>query len=158
MPLPSTYPRSRRGFTMLEVLAAITIFALCAIVLAGAYLNILNSYDLVSRHTVIGEDVAFARYLVLSEPDREKLEQGGEFETAGGRRARWSVVIESTNTADLFKVVFTCEITDPVKIDTETTTQTLMLLRPTWSIDPAERDKLRQEARDRILELQGKTA
>lgn len=148
----------RRGFTLIEVLAALTIFALCAIVLASAYLNILLSYDIVSRNAVVGEDVAFARQLVLREPDRKKLEEGGEFETAGGRRVRWGVEIASTTTADLFTVIFNCEISDPARAEPEKTIQTFTLLRPTWSIDVAERDKLRQEARTRILELQGKAA
>ncbi len=147
-----------RGFTLIEVLAALTIFALCAIVLASSYLNILNSYDAVSRHSVSGEDIAFARQLVLSEPDRLKLEKGGEFDTAGGRHARWTVEITSTTTADLFQVAFNCEISDPAKSVPDKTTQTFTVLRPTWSIDPAERDKLRQETRTRILEIQGKLA
>jgi len=31
-----------------------------------------------------------------------------------------------------------------------------MLLRPTWSIDPSERSKLREQAKTRIAEMQGK--
>lgn len=154
-------PRRQRvsaGFTLLEVLAALAIFAFCAVVLAATYLNILNSYDIVSRNAVVGEDVAFARQIVLSEPDRTKLEQGGEFDTAGGRRAHWSVEITSTLMPDLFNVAFTCEIADPGRPTPDKTTQTFTLLRPTWSIDTAERDKLRQEAQTRIMELQNKKA
>lgn len=156
------FPAARRGpraaFTLVEVLAALAIFALVAIVLGSAYLNILNSYEAASRHAVVGEDVAFARQIVLTEPDREKLEQGGEFDTAGGRRARWSVEIASTTTAELFQVTFNCEISDPARAEPDKTTQTFMLLRPTWVVDTAERDKLREEAKTRILELQTKKA
>lgn len=150
------FPASRRaGFTLVEVLAALAVFAFCAVVLASAYLNILNSYDIVSRYAVTGEDVAFARQLVLSEPDREKLEQGGEFESLGGRRVRWEVAIEPTTMPDLFKVAFTCEISDPTKTEPEKTMQSFTVLRPTWSIDAAERDKLREEVRRRIAEIKG---
>ena len=148
--------KHRAAFTLIEVLVALSIFTLSAIVLGGTYLNVLNSYDVVSRGVATSEDVAFARAQVLLEPDRTKLEKGGEFDTAGGRHARWSVEITSTGTADLFSVAFTCEIADPARPEPDKTTQTFLLLRPTWSIDAAERSKLKETAKTRILELQGK--
>ncbi|MEO5961507.1 MAG: hypothetical protein ABIR80_20540 [Opitutaceae bacterium] len=141
---------------MLEVLIALAIFAMAAVVLASSYLNILNSYEIVARNMVNDEDIAFARQIVLTEPDRAKLEQGGDFETAGGRRARWSVEITSTSMADLFSVAFTCEISDPARSTPEKSKQTFTVLRPTWSIDLAEQTKLRQEARTRIAEINAK--
>ena len=151
----SAEPR-RGGFTLLEVLVALCIFAMVAVVMASSYLNILNSYEAVSRGTRINEDFAFARSLVLNEPDRTKLENGGEFDTAGGGRARWSVEIESSTVPDVFRVAFSCEISDGHSLQPPKQSQTFMLLRPTWSIDVAERDKLREEAKTRILELQAK--
>lgn len=152
-------PRAKPpGFTLVEVLVALTIFALSAIILGASYVNILNARAIISRGALTGADVAFARSLVLTEPDRTKLEPGGEFDTPGGRRAKWSVEIASTIMADLFTVTFTCEITDPTQPEPDKTVQTFTLLRPTWSIDPAERGKLRQEAKTRILELQKKIA
>lgn len=145
-----------RGFTLVEVLVALCIFAMAAVVLGSAYLNILTSYEVVARGTVVNEDFAFARQQVLNEPDRKKLEPGGDFETAGGRRARWSVEIESSPIADVYKVTFTCEIADPARPDPDRMVQTFMLLRPTWVIDPAEQGKLKEETKTRILELQGK--
>lgn len=145
----------RAGFTLLEVLVSLAIFAFAAVVLGSAYLNILNSYEVVTRGVQIGEDFTFARQLVVLEPDREKVEKGGEFDTAGGRRARWSVEIASTNVADLFDVAFTCEISDPARAEPDRLVQRFRLLRPTWSTDAAERSKLREEAKTRILELQG---
>src|SRR6476646_6093133 len=91
--------RGPRGFTLLEVLVALCIFAMAAIVLGSAYLNILNSYEVLSRGMQVNEDFTFARQLVLTEPDRKKLEQGGEFDTTGNRRARWTAEIESSTIA-----------------------------------------------------------
>ena len=154
-PSPAARPRVA-GFTLLEVLVSIAIFAFASVVLGSAYMNILNSYEAVSRGAQIGEDFAFARQLVLTEPDRQKIEQGGEFDTAAGRRAKWSVEIESTNIADLFNVGFTCEIADPTRLEPERLVQTFRLLRPTWVIDAAERGKLKEDSKTRILEVQGK--
>jgi general secretion pathway protein I len=162
-PLPELPSRGRDGrdergpgFTLLEVLVALTIFAMAAVMLASSYLNVLNSYEVVARGVQINEDFAFARQQVLNEPDRKKVEEGGEFDTAGGRRAKWSAEIESSTVADVFKVTFTCEIADPTRTEPERQVRSFMVLRPTWVIDPAERGKLKEDAKTRILELQGK--
>ena len=137
---------------------ALTIFALSAIILGSAYVNVLNSYAVAGRFAQTNEDVAFARSLVITQPDITKLENGGEFDGASGRHVKWSAEITPTTTADLFSVAFTCEVSDPAQAQTDKTVQTFMLLRPTWSIDPAARSQLRQDARNRINEIQGKTA
>lgn len=150
------FERSRRGFTLVEVLVALCIFAMAVVILGASYLNVLNSYEVVSRGMLVNEDFAFARELVLREPDRKKLEQGGEFETAGSRRAKWTVEIVSTATPNVFSVAFACEIMDPARTEPQKVVQTFTLLRPTWVIDVAEQSKLKEEMKTRILELQGK--
>jgi hypothetical protein len=127
-----------------------------AVVLASAYLNILNGYEVISRGTETNVDIEFARSLVLREADRTKLEQGGEFDTAEGNHVKWSVDINATNMPDLFTVVFTCDATNPKNAEPEHSVQTFTVLRPTWSTDAGEHDKLQQEVRDRILKMQGK--
>ena len=145
-----------RGFTLIEVLVALCIFAMAAVVLGSAYLNVLISYETVSRGVQVNEDFAFARQLVLREPDRQKLEEGGQFETAGGRRAQWNVEITSTLVPNVFNVVFNCEVADPTRTEPDRLTQQFTVLRPTWVIDTAERDTLKNEIKTRIYELQGK--
>ena len=145
----------RRAFTLLEVLVGLSILALVVVVLGASYLNVLIGYEVVSRGMAINEDVAFARQQVLREPDRRKLEQGGEFETTGGRRAKWSVEIAASTMPDVYEVAFTCEITEALRPEPERVTQRFLVLRPTWSIDPAEQGKLKEDVKRRILELQG---
>jgi general secretion pathway protein I len=154
----STSARSDRAFTLVEVLVALVIFAMAAVVLGSSYLNVLISYETVSRGVQVNEDFAFARELVLREPDRKKLEQGGEFETVNGRRANWSVEITSTTVPNVFNVAFTCEISDPTRTEPQKVTQQFTVLRPTWVIDTAERDQLKADIKTRIYELQGKKA
>lgn len=157
-PETSGSPRGRAGFTLLEVLTSLVVFALAAAVLGASYVNVLNSYHTAARALQSNEDVAFARHLVLTQSDRVKLEQGGEFDTAANRQVRWSVEIASTQTADLFHVQFTCEVTDANRVDPVKTVQNFLLLRPTWSTDVAEQSKLKEEARTRILEMQAEKA
>ena len=99
---------------------------------------------------MLNENFAFARQLVLNEPDRKKVEEGGEFTTAGGNRARWSVEISSTNVADVFRVAFTCEVSDPARSEPDRVTQGFLLMRPTWVIDAATREtRVFRSARER---------
>lgn len=150
-------PSVRHGFTVIEVLVALAIFAMGAITLAGAYIGIVNAYDIASRSNAFDADVAYARSLLTKEGDRTKVEQGADFDGTDRRRVHWSAEITSTSEADLFAVAFTCEISEtgvtggPKKI-----TENFLLLRPTWSTDAAERTKLKEDAKTRILELQGK--
>ena len=145
----------RRGFTLLEVLVALAIFALASVVLGSAYLNILNAYDIAGRANERDSDVSFARQQLLIEPDRTKAEQGDNFDVPGGRHVTWRSEIATTGTADLFAVTFTCEISDPGAPTTPPPVkETFLLLRPTWA-DPVENSKLLQDAKNRIAELQG---
>lgn len=151
----------RRGatapaFTLLEVLVSLSIFAFAAVVLGSAYLNILNSYEAVTRGARVGEEYAFARQIILSEPDIKKLESGGEFQTANGRQARWSVEIQATNLPNLFDVAFTCDIDEPGQPEPARLTQRFRVLRPTWVVDAGEQGRIKQEVRTRIAEIQGK--
>ena len=147
-------PKSKipRAFTLLEVLIALSIFAMAAMVLAASYVNVLLSYQIAARGTQGDEDVKFARAQLLAIADPKKIEEGGDFDSPNGRRVHWSAQIEPTETADLFLVHFLCEISDPATPEMPKIAQDFRVLRPTWS-DPTDRDKLRQEARQRIQDL-----
>ena len=149
----------RRAFTLLEVMVALAIFAVATVALAAAYINVLNAYDIVGRSNIRDEDVRFARAQLLAEPDRQKAEEGGDFDAASGGRVRWRATIEPTNTADLFQVDFTCEVSEsnpaPTAPPSRPLTQRFFLLRPTWS-EGTDQAKARGEARERILELKQK--
>ncbi len=148
----------RRGFTLLEVIVALAIFALAAVVLGSAYVNVLNAYETVARGNQADEDVRFARAQLLAEPDHDTAEKGGDFVSPGGRQVRWHATIVSTAMADLFTVTFVCELAAESASGggTQTVTENFTVLRPTWA-DPTENTKLKQDAQDRIAKLQGKT-
>jgi len=147
--------RRPSGFTLLEVLAALMIFALTAVVMGAAYLNVLNAYAAAERTNVNEDEVAFARQQLLAISDLTTAEQGQEFDD-DTRHVKWTAQIDPTNTTDLFTVTFTCVISEAAA-SPRTVNETFMLLRPTWS-DPTAESNLRQAAANRIALVQGRQA
>ena len=108
----SSRPAATRGFTLLEILVSIAIFAMAFIVILATYANILSSYQHLQTDREVDEDVKFARAALLAEPDIQKAQDGDEFDSTDDRHVRWSSTIEPSDTiADLFSVAFECEIT-----------------------------------------------
>ena len=141
------------AFTLLEVLVALAIFALAAVVLGTAYVNVLNGYQVARRATASDPELQFARAQLLTQADVELARQGGDFETADGRAARWTATIEPTTQADLFAVTFECEIAGRDATNPQKTREVFRVMRPTWSV-ATDRATLRAASRDRILKLQ----
>jgi len=139
---------------MIEVLAALMIFGLTAVVLGAAYLNVLNSYAVAEQSNASEADIYFARSQLLTQSDLTTAETGAEFDD-DKRHIKWTAEIDPANTTDLFTVIFTCVVTDPVAKGPQTYVETFMLLRPTWS-DPTAQSTLRQAAASRIAVLQGR--
>jgi general secretion pathway protein I len=138
-----------------EVLVALVIFAMAAVVLGAAYVNILQSYAAAGRAGEEDQDVAFARQELLLQPDLPTAEKGDAFDTVDGRHVSWTAAVTPTATTDLFTVVFTCDVAEPAPKAPSKITQTFMLLRPTWS-DPTDHTNLRQTAANRIADAQRK--
>lgn len=144
-------PRHRvyGGFTLIEVLVSLAIFALAAVVLSVAYLNILGSYrTLGSRHEA-EENWKLLRAVVLTEADKEKVEQGGRIALPDGAHLNWKGQIEPTDVADLFRLTLEADVTDTGAGDARQRRQVIHVFRPSWS-DPAEREELREITRQRV--------
>ena len=143
------FSQSRRGFTLIEVLISLAIFALAAVVLSASYLNIISGYSDLGARQQNEEDWKWLRLAVLFEPDRKKIEDGGRIALPDGQQLVWTAKIDPTDVADLFVVSLTGETVQTTGPEAWKRSQTLQLLRPTWS-DPADREKLRQATRDRL--------
>jgi general secretion pathway protein I len=148
--------RPDRGFSLIEVLVALAVFALVAVVLGSAYVNVLNGYEVARNANANDFDVAFARSQLLTQPDLPTAQTGAEFDD-GERHVKWTAEIDPAGTTDLFTVTFTCSITGRPTDDPKNVVETFMLLRPTWS-DPTTETTLRAAAAARIAQAQGKTA
>ncbi|MFZ9683556.1 MAG: prepilin-type N-terminal cleavage/methylation domain-containing protein [Cephaloticoccus sp.] len=135
----------RRAFTLVEVIVSLAIFALAAVALSAAYLNVLEGYRNRDRERARDDAWALVRIAALSETDRDALERGGTVELPGGQRMNWRATITSTELADLFAIELSAEAPPP---DEWTHQSRVMTYRPNWS-DPTERDRLRTESRNR---------
>ena len=144
-----------RGFTMVEVLVAIAIFALAAIVLGASYVNVLNAYASASGAGLVDEELRFARSQLMAQGEREEAEEGARYQTAEGGAVTWRALIEPTDLPDLYDVFLVVEISRANGTPPEVIEQTIRLLRPSWA-EGTENETRRTELRDRILEYQGK--
>lgn len=135
-----------RAFTLLEVLVSLAIFALAAVALSAAYLNVLGGYRNRDRERSIQEAWALVRITALNETDRAKLEAGGPLELPGNQRINWRARIDPTELADLFAVELTVAASGA---ETWERRERVMVLRPEWT-DPADRDQRRTDSRRRL--------
>ena len=142
-------PSSVRGFTFLEVIVALAIFALTGLALASAYLNVLEARHAALRRDTHAIDLRLVRAAVCAEPSRDKATTWNELPLPGERAARWRAVVTPTGVADLFDVTLEVDLTDEDGNSLPPVSETLRLLRPTWSV-PAEREELRTQARSRL--------
>ncbi len=149
------FPRPQRGFTLIEVLVSLAIFALAAVVFSATYLNIIGSYRSMGGRHQTEEDWKWLRSVVLAEPERTKVEQGGTLALADGRQIVWSAKIEPDGVADLFQLTLEAESAASGSEEAWKRHESFHLLRPAWS-DPAERERLRDQTRQRVEREGGK--
>lgn len=159
--------RIEGGFTLVEVLVALAIFALASLVLCASYLNIMNGYQASAKGLGEDPDVSFARNQLLTMGDLATAENGLEYDTPDNppldpaRHVKWTADIEpfsgssATPPTDLFTVTLTVVVSSSGG-QPRTVVDTFNLLRPTWS-DPTTHANQRTTNTQAILKLQGKT-
>ncbi len=141
----------RSGFSLIEVVVALALFAMAAVVLSDAFVNALLAREKGVSNDTRNRDIRAVRMQLLLEPNREEAEEGGTYETMGNGSANWRAEIEPTNVIDLFQVQLLIDFQEP-QDDQETSYQeTLYLLRPTWS-ESDERSALLQEKKSALLD------
>lgn len=134
------------GFTLIEVVVALAIFAGASVGLTLAFTSIITAREHGVKQDLIDADLRAVRLQLLLEPDLESAQDGERMETLSSGEANWSALIEPTEIVDLFRVEFFVEFSDPPESTSEEYRETLYLLRPTWS-KKEERDTLFAEKR-----------
>lgn len=137
------------AFSLVEVLIAIAIFALSASVLMSAFVNALLSRESAAKHDLLNADIRAIRMQLLLEPNLENAEDGDEYETVHSGEASWEAQVAPTNVVDLFKVELSIRFSAPPEGLASNYTETLYLLRPTWS-ESDERSDLLQDKREAL--------
>lgn len=147
-------PEKPSAFTLAEVLVSLAIFALGAVILGAAYVNVLVGYQKMQGSALEESDLAVVRATILTEPKLENVEKGGEMRRSDNTSLRWKVEVEPTDRADLFRVNLDCELTSVGNVPNRHRRDTFLVLRPTWS-DPTEREKLRTKFREELQKRKG---
>ena len=141
---------ARRGFSLLEVLVALAIFAAAVAVFSKAFVNTLMALDNRVEEGERLDDLRFVRSLIIMEPDLDTFEEGGDVATIDDGQVDWTAEVEPTGLPHLFKVRLNYEF-HPAEGDSWSHEETLHLLRPTWS-EATEASELTLEVGERIEE------
>lgn len=147
-------PTSSNGFSLIEVVIAVAVFAMAASVLTSAFANALLARERSASNDLLNADIRAVRMQLLLEADLDAAEDGEEMETLNSGEASWEAKIEPTNIIDLFRVQFSIKFSEPPEDLPAEYTETLYLLRPTWS-DSSERSDLLQDKRDALEDSRG---
>lgn len=125
------------------------IFAVALAVISQSYVNGYMAITAVrSQESDRAERTLLTRF-ILSMQDRDKVEEGGKYETLTGESIPWDVEIEETEMLDLFRISIRA---DPLLSREGDDAPVWYVLRPSWS-EPQERKRLladrKQDYQDR---------
>lgn len=142
-------PQRPPAFTLIEVLIALTVFAMASTYLMSTFVNALSARERSVGDDVLHADIQAVRMQLLLEPNIEDAEDGGDYPTLNHGEARWQAFIEPTELVDLFEVELSIEFTEPPEDSADRHLETLYLLRPTWS-EGDERSQLLEDKRQEL--------
>lgn len=143
--IPQT--KTRKAFTLVEVVVAMALFVMTVGVLAQAANNGLLALIIMEQQQSRRDDMLFLREKILAISDRDEFESGGDIVVPSGATIRWESYVYPTTAADLFFAIIIFDFPDTEEDPQQTITQTLYLYRPAWS-DSAERNLLIDDFED----------
>ncbi|MEM8867273.1 MAG: prepilin-type N-terminal cleavage/methylation domain-containing protein [Verrucomicrobiota bacterium] len=142
---------SKRAFTLIEVVIAVAIFAIAAVQLSSAFTYALLARERSVNNDLRNDDLRAVRMQLLLETTLEDAEDGDTFQTLNNGEATWRAEIEPTNVVDLFQVFLFIEFDEPMEGEYPEHSESLYLLRPTWS-ETDERSDLLEDKKQELLD------
>ena len=141
-----------KGFSLIEVLIALALFAIASNIIGSAFINALLSRERNNDNSYRDIAVQTARKQLLLEKNIDDAEDGGSVETLELREVDWYAEIIPTDMVDLFEVNLFIEFFDVKDDQSSNYNETLLLLRPTWS-ESDERSSLLQDKKEDLLDI-----
>ena len=135
-------PKRSTAFSLIEVVVALAIFAMAAVILSSSFVNALLAREKGQSNDVRDADIRAVRMQLLLEPNLEDAEDGDIYQTLSNGEATWRATVEPTNVIDLFQVQLSIEFLEPQEDQHPGYQETLYLLRPTWSESDERSDLL----------------
>ncbi len=141
-----------KGFSLIEVLIALALFAIASNIIGSAFINALLSRERNNDNSYRDIAIQTARKQLLLEKNIDDAEDGGSVETLELGEVDWYAEIIPTDMVDLFEVNLFIEFFDVNDDQSSNYNETLLLLRPTWS-ESDERSSLLQDKKEDLLDI-----
>lgn len=103
---------SAEGFTLIEFIVAVGLFAMASAILIQSVSDALTAYETVKSNSNREQLFRFAVRTIISIEDREEMEDGGDLEMPEGLNATWEVETEEADMVALYRATITIDLQD----------------------------------------------
>lgn len=146
------------GFTLIEVLVALALFALASGILVTSALNAVRATEAVRSDSDQEQLFRFMLRSIIAIEDREELEDGGDWKLPDESQADWEAEVEDTEMVDLFKVTIQVNLDRGnfgASDDDVSRSYEVFLYRPDWESVDGNRDNLLEDRRQNLEDRRG---
>ncbi|WOO40038.1 type II secretion system protein [Rubellicoccus peritrichatus] len=144
--------KATAGFSLIEVLVALAIFALAVAMLSESVKNAMHGLEVVKSDSHKDQLYRFALRQVLLIEERDEVEDGGQVETPEDGPVDWDAEIEDTEILDLFQLTVSMSLADDkpsFSSGEPSRVEKLYVFRPGWS-DGVDRSSLLTDKKDAL--------
>ncbi len=143
--MQSDMKKNQRGFTLIECLVALMLFAAASVTFCTAAYNCISVLDKMNKEPDMEVLKGYVKLNITLTAERTVLEDGLDFDGFNNDTITVKAEIEPTKIVNLFHIKFEVDYNE-VNYSDE-----MFLVRPTWYEDSADRDELLED-RKQFLE------